>query len=68
MNAEERRPRVRHFAVIEENERLDHFADVGRADQACDRAVSAAGAAEYDFARSLGGAGLPSTPISKPRS
>ena len=54
MNAEERRSCERNFAVIEEYERLDHFADVGRADQACDRAVSAAGAAEYDLARSLG--------------
>jgi hypothetical protein len=54
MNAEERLSRERNFAVIEENERLDHFADVGWADQARDRAVSAAGAAEYDLARGLG--------------
>ena len=54
MNAEERLSRERNFAVIEEHERLDHFADVGRADQARDRAVSAAGAAEYDLARGLG--------------
>ena len=51
MNPGERLSRERHFGVIEEHERLDHLADARRADQARDRAVPAAGAAEYDSAR-----------------
>src|SRR5712664_981649 len=51
MDAEKRLACRHDLAVIEEHERLDQLADIGRADEARDRTVPAAAGAKRDTAR-----------------
>jgi hypothetical protein len=50
MDAEKRLEPRRDFGVIEEHERLDQFADIGRADEARYGPVPVTASAEYNSA------------------